>query len=209
MTLSCKICKFDFTNQNSIVMSEWYTGLSSFEKIYWIITGVSTLIFLFVLISTFIGADGDDIGDVDAEVDADTGGGFQFFTFKNMVAFFTIFGWSGIASMDAGNSKTITILISIVCGLIMMTIMAAMFYYISKLTSSGTLKIQNALNQIGEVYLTVGAKRSKIGKVQIKVQGALREMDALTDSEADLVQGNVIKVKEITSNGILIIELQN
>jgi len=190
-------------------MSEWFTTLTSFEKIYWFITGVSTLVFLFVLVTTFMGADGDDIGDVDAEIDADTGAGFQFFTFKNMVAFFTIFGWSGIASLDAGNSKTLTVIISVICGLIMMSIMAAMFYYISKLTSSGTLKIKNALNAIGEVYITVGAKRSRIGKVQIKVQGTLRELDALTDNEVDLIQGNVIKVVEITSNGILIIELQN
>lgn len=190
-------------------MMEWFQELTSFQKTYWVITAISTLIFLFVLISTFIGADGEDIGDVDAEMDADTGAGFQFFTFKNLIAFFAIFGWSGIASIDAGNTKAITILISIICGLAMMSIMAAMFYYISKLTSSGTLKIKNALNSIGEVYLTVGANRSKIGKVQIKVQGALRELDALTDYEKDLTQGKVIKVKEVTNNGILIIEPQN
>lgn len=189
-------------------MMEWFQGMSSFLKTYWIITGISTLIFLFVLISTFIGADTDDIGDVDAEMDADTGAGFQFFTFKNVVAFFAIFGWSGIASIDAGNSIPITIIISIVCGLVMMFVMAAMFYYISKLSSSGTLKMKNALDSIGEVYLTVGANRSKIGKVQIKVQGALRELEALTDYEEDLVQGNVIKVIEVTNNGILIIEPQ-
>ena len=187
---------------------EWFQELTSFQKTYWIITGISTLIFLLVLISTFIGADTDDIGDIDAEIDADTGAGFQFFTFKNVVAFFAIFGWSGIASMDAGNSKTVTILISIFCGLAMMFVMAAMFYYISKLTSSGTLKMQNALNAIGEVYLTVGANRSKIGKVQVKVQGALRELEALTDNNEDLTQGNVIKVIEVTNNGILIIEPQ-
>lgn len=190
-------------------MLEWINELTSFEKVYWFTTAISTVIFVFVLITTMIGADGaEDIGDIDAEVEADTGAGFQFFTFKNMVAFFTIFGWSGITCMDAGYSKMITVIISIVCGLIMMFIMAAMFYYISKLTSSGTLKMQNALNQIGEVYLTVGAKRSKIGKVQIKVQGTLRELDALTDNETDLTQGNVIKVIEITTNGILIIEPQ-
>ena len=189
-------------------MMEWFQELTSFQKTYWIITGISTLIFLLVLISTFIGADTDDIGDIDAEIDADTGAGFQFFTFKNVVAFFAIFGWSGIASMDAGNSKTVTILISIFCGLAMMFVMAAMFYYISKLTSSGTLKMQNALNAIGEVYLTVGANRSKIGKVQVKVQGALRELEALTDNNEDLTQGNVIKVIEVTNNGILIIEPQ-
>lgn len=162
-----------------------------------------------MLITTFTGADSGDIDDVDAEIDSDIGAGFQFFTFKNMVAFFTIFGWSGIASIGAANSKSTTILISVFCGLIMMTIMAAMFYYISKLVSSGTLKMKNALNAIGEIYLTVGAKRSSIRKVQIKVQGSLRELEALTDHDQDLKQGNVIKVVEVTSNGILIIEPQN
>ena len=190
-------------------MMEWFQELSSFQKTYWVITGISTLIFLFVLIGTFVGADADDIGDVDAEIDADTGAGFQFFTLKNLVAFFTIFGWSGIASIDAGNSKSVTIIISLICGLAMMFVMAAMFYYISKLTSSGTLKMQNALNSIGEVYLTVGANRSKIGKVQVKVQGSLRELEALTDNDKDLTQGNVVKVIEVTNNGILIIEPQN
>ncbi|WOC41237.1 hypothetical protein [Polaribacter sp. HL-MS24] len=189
-------------------MTEWFSGLSSFQQTYWIITGISTLIFLFILIGTFIGAEGDDIGDVDVEIEADTGAGFQFFTFKNLVAFFALFGWSGIASIDVGNSKAITILISIACGLLMMFVMAAMFYYISKLSSSGTLKMKNALYEIGEVYLTVGANRSKIGKIQIKVQGALRELEALTDADEDLTQGKVIKVIEVTSNGILIVEPQ-
>ena len=189
-------------------MVEWFSDLSSFQKMYWVVTAVSTVIFLFVLIGAFIGADGGDVGDVDAEVDADTGAGFQFFTFKNMVAFFTIFGWSGIASMDAGNSKTITLLISVVCGLVMMFIMAALFYYISKLTSSGTLKMKNALGSIGEVYLTIGANRSNIGKVHIRVQNSLRELEALTDANTDLTQGMVIKVTEVTSNGLLIVEPQ-
>lgn len=189
---------------------EWFNELNSFEKVYWLITGVSTVVFLFILVTTLIGADGGgDIGDVDAEIDADTGAGFQFFTFKNMVAFFTIFGWSGIASMDAGNSKSITIIISIFCGLVMMFIMTALFYYISKLTDSGTLKMENALNAIGEVYLTVGAKRSSIGKIHVRVQNSLRELEALTDYETDLSQGNVVKVIEVTSNGLLIVEPQN
>ena len=189
-------------------MNEWFTILSAFEKAYWLIAGIGTLIFLFLLISTIIGADTDDIGDVDAEVDADTGAGFQFFTFKNMVAFFTIFGWSGIASIDAGYSKNSTIIISVLCGLLMMLVMAALFYYISKLTASGTLKIENALNSIGEVYLTVGANRSKIGKIHIRIQNSLRELEAITDFNEDLPQGAVIKVIEVTANGLLIIQPQ-
>ena len=189
-------------------MSEWFIDLTLFQKVYWAITIVATILFLFVLVGAFIGADTDDIGNVDAEIDADTGAGFQFFTLKNMISFFAIFGWSGIASIDAGYSKSSSILISVICGLLMMVIMAAMFYYISKLVSSGTLKMKNALNTVGEVYLTVGANRSSMGKIQVKVQGSLRELDALTDYHTDLKQGNVVKVIEVTNNGILIIEPQ-
>ena len=188
-------------------MKEWFSALTGFEQIYWGVALIASVIFIFVLISTIMGGDADDIdGDVDAEVDADTGIGFQFFTFKNLVAFFTIFGWSGIAFLDAGYSKGIVVLLSTICGLAMMFVMAFMIYQINKLVSSGTLKIQNAIGQIGEVYLTIGAKRSKIGKVQITVQGSLRELEALTDHSKDLERGAVVKVKETTANGILIVE---
>lgn len=189
-------------------MMDWFSELTSFQQVYWVITGISTLIFLIVLVGTFMGGDADDIGDADAEVDADTGVGFQFFTFKNTVAFFAVFGWSGISSIDAGNSNSTTMIISFVCGLVMMVIMAALMFYMKKLNDSGTLKMNNAVGAIGEVYLTVGANRSSIGKVQVKVQGALRDLEALTDHDEDLTQGNVIKVIEVTNNGILIIEPQ-
>ncbi|WP_273568328.1 hypothetical protein [Maribacter halichondriae] len=69
--------------------------------------------------------------------------------------------------------------------------------------------MKNALNQVGEVYLTIGANRSKIGKVSVTVQGTLRELEALTDEQKDLVLGNVVRVKDVTDNGILIVELLN
>ena len=187
-------------------MIDWFANLEVFPKIYWTIALIASLIFLIVVITSFIGGDTGELGEVDSEIDADTGIGFQFITFKNLIGFFTIFGWSGIACIDANLDKSITIVISIICGLVMMTIMAAMFYYMSKLNDSGTLNISNAINTIGEVYLTIGARRSKIGKVQVKIQGTLRELDALSDSETDLKTGTVIKVIDTTSNGILIVK---
>ena len=191
-------------------MELWFEGLSIFEKIYWVVAIISSVILMILLFLTMIGSDADEFGgDVDAEIEADTGIDFQFLSLKNFVAFLTIFGWSGIACLDAGWSKTMTVLISLICGLIMMFAMASLFYYLSKLQSSGTLKLRNALNQVGEVYLTIGSKRSSIGKVSIKVQGTLRELDALTEEARDLVMGDVVKVKEVTKNGILIVELLN
>jgi hypothetical protein len=192
-------------------MEEWFSVLTLFEKVYWVIALISSVMFVILLVMTLLGGDAEDFdgGDVDADIDGDTGIGFQFLSFKNLMGFFTIFGWSGISCLEGGLSKGLTVLISVGCGLIMMFIMAALFYYLGKLQSSGTLKLKNALNQVGEVYLTIGAKRSKIGKVSVTVQGTLREMEALTDEENDLVLGNVVRVKNVTDNGILIVELLN
>lgn len=188
-------------------MGDWFSALTTFEKSYWIIAAIASTIFVFVLITTFLVGDTDGIdGDVDAEIENDTGIGFQFFTFKNLVAFFTIFSWAGISCINAGFGKGVTILISVLAGLVMMFVMATLIYYINKLVSSGTLKLENAIGNVGEVYLTIGANRSKIGKVHINVQGALRELEALADSDESLKTGTVVKVIDITGTGILIVQ---
>lgn len=183
-------------------MAEWFANLEFLPKIYWMLAITGSLIFTVVMIMAFAGGDTD----VDADIDADFEAGFQFISFKNLVGFFTIFGWSGIACMDAGLSTPVTIIISVMAGLIMMVIMAALFFFISKLSDSGTLNYKNALDAIGEVYLTVGAERSKMGKVSIRVQGSLRELEALTDALTPLKTGTIIKVIDVTPNGILIVD---
>jgi hypothetical protein len=185
-------------------MAEWFSNLEFLPKVYWLVAIIGSLIFSVVMIMAFTGGDADDIGEMDADIDA--GAGFHFISFKNLIGFFTIFGWSGIACIDAGLSKPLTVIISIICGLIMMSIMASLFYFISKLTDSGTLNYKNAIDAVGEVYLTIGADRSKIGKVTVRVQGSMRELDALTDSLTELKSGTIITVVDVTSNGILIVD---
>lgn len=186
-------------------MNEWFAAFEPFEKVYWSIALIASGIFIALIILTFVSGDIEDTGDVDAEIEGDTGIHFQFLSFKNLIGFFTLFGWTGIACIGEGLSKGMVILISTVCGLLMMAIMASLFYYLGKLNSSGSLKIKNALNQVGEVYLTIGANRSRIGKVHINIQGGLRELDALTDETSDLHQGDIITVTQITGTGILIV----
>lgn len=186
-------------------MAEWFSNLEFLSKMYWLVAIIGSLIFSIVMIMAFTGGDADDIGDLDSDIDAD-GAGFQFISFKNLVGFFTIFGWSGIACIDAGLSTLLTIIVSVICGLLMMVIMASLFYFISKLSDSGTLNYKNALDAVGEVYLTIGAERSKMGKVTVSVQGTMRELDALTDALTELKSGTIIKVVDVTSNGILIVD---
>jgi len=188
-------------------MMDFFDAMSTLEKTYWIIALIGSAVFFIIFITTFIGGGDTDMEADASDFEADDGGvGFQFFTFKGIVAFFTIFGWSGVTCIDNGLSTGITLVISIIAGLIMMFLTSLLFYWMHKMSESGTLKIKNAIGVVCEVYLPIGAKRSSIGKVQIKVQGSLRELDAVTDNEEELKSGTIVKVTEIISTEILLVQ---
>lgn len=189
-------------------MQEFFNGMSIFEQTYWYIALIGSLIFVVILVMTFFGGDMDSDMTADGtDFEADDGGvGFQFFTFKNLIAFFTIFGWTGIVCIGYELSNGVTIIISVIAGLLMMVATSSLFFFMQRLTEDGTLKMKNALGEIGEVYLPIGANRTKTGKVQIRVQGSLRELEALTDESKDLPTGTVVKVKEIVSTELLLVE---
>lgn len=188
-------------------MMDFFDGMSTLEQTYWGIALVGSAVFLVIFMLTFIGGGDSDMEADASDFEADDGGvGFQFFTFKGIIAFFTIFGWSGIVCIDNGLSTNATLIISIIAGFIMMVLTSSLFYWMHKLAESGTLKMKNAVGVIGEVYLPIGAKRSKMGKVQIKVQGSLRELEAITDEEENLKTGTMVKVTEIVSAELLLVE---
>jgi len=188
-------------------MKEFFGDASVLEQTYWYIALIGSAIFLIIFILTFIGGGDADMDADGTDFDADDGGvGFQFFTFKNVVAFFTIFGWTGIVCIDNGYARMATITISSISGLLMMVATSLLFFWMGKMAASGTLKIKNALGVICEVYLPIGANRSKIGKVQIKVQGSLRELEAITDAEEDLSTNTIVKVVEVVSSELLLVE---
>lgn len=186
-------------------MMEWFNGLELFEKVYWIIAIPASLIFLIVLVTTFIGGDVDSAdADFDADGDMD-GAGFQFFTFKNLVGFFTIFSWSGLGCINSGYSSTVVLTVSIVSGLVMMLAMSSLFYFMTRLVEDGTMRMKNAIGRTGEVYLPIKANNSGFGKVQINIQGSIHEIRSVTKDEEDLVVGTVVKVVEVIDNHILVV----
>lgn len=184
-------------------MIEWYNGLELFERIYWLIAIPASLVFLFVMVTTFLGGDADS----DAEGDGNETGeiGFQFFTFKNLVGFFTIFSWVGIGCIRSGYANSTAIIVSFICGVLMMVAMSTLFYFLTKLVEDGTMKLSNALGKTGQVYLPIKASKGGFGKVQIKIQGSLHEIQAMTSDEEEIVVGTIVQVKEVIDDNILLV----
>jgi membrane protein implicated in regulation of membrane protease activity len=159
---------------------------------------------------TLIGADADGdgldaIGDADVSVETDSGVGFQFISVKNFIAFFTVFGWAGLASIYGELPNWATLLVSTVSGIIMMLIMASIYYFMGKLTETGTLNMNSAIGKTATVYLFIPEKRKATGKVQLKLQG-YRTLDAMTDDDDVIPTGAIVQVVDTINDEILLVK---
>jgi hypothetical protein len=185
-----------------IDLFQWYQSLQGFELILWSIALFFSLLFLLqTVFSFFTGSDHSDI-----DFDANGGDlGSQFLTIKNLIAFFTMFGWAGLAAYKSGLSNGVVILIALASGVAMVLLMYLLMRNTARLKHSGTLQMKNAINQIGETYLLIPARRGGIGKVQVQVQGRFMELDAMTDDQTDIATGRPIQVVNILNNQILLV----
>ncbi|MEO1435494.1 MAG: hypothetical protein AAFV80_08150 [Bacteroidota bacterium] len=185
---------------------EWWSSLVGLEKMYWGIAIVFTVLFVIQFVLSFIGLDVDADADFDAGGDVDgVDSGFTILSVRSIIAFFTFFGWTGVICLDFGLAPVLTGIISFATGFTAMFLVGYIIYFFLQMQSSGTLDVENALSQVGEVYLVIPESKKGTGKVQIKVQGTLRELDAITNGEA-IPTGTMIRVIDILQNNTLVVE---
>lgn len=197
-------------------MEEWWLSLTLFEKVLWAIAVPASVVFLAQMVMTFAGMDGDGI-DADFSGDLHTDGGahgghhgdhdvapFQVFTLRNFINFFLGFSWTGIALAPVINSKLVVIFCSVLSGTALVAVTMFIFYSLSKATQSGNINMKNALDKSGQVYLTIPARRGGVGKVQMQVQGNLRDFEAVTEGDT-IPTGQSVKVVSVGENNILVV----
>jgi membrane protein implicated in regulation of membrane protease activity len=181
----------------------WWEGLSGPLKIFWVLAIPFSVFFILQLFSTIFGHDHHDSHGHDSHYE--DGGGFNLFTIKNLIAFFCIFGWVGIAAVDSGVSTVLAFVFASLGGLAVMILMTTLVYYLAKASVDGTMKFKNAIGVAGEVYLTIPANRGSVGMVQLKVQGSMRTLEAITDDDKDIPTGKMIKVMKVMNNNLLVV----
>ena len=200
------------------MISTWWASLSVIMKILWGVTLTASLIFVIQSIMTFIGADAGE-GGIDADIDtgfesdaadATVEGGTNLYTFRNFVNFILGFGWSAILLQDSITSVPVLIFVSVLIGIALVAAVMYLFKWLSTMQQSGNINLQkSAAGCEGKVYLTIPAARSGAGKVQITINGAVREYDAVTENDAPLKTGVSIRVVDAVDANTLLVEESN
>ncbi|WP_065220341.1 MULTISPECIES: NfeD family protein [Butyricimonas] len=189
-------------------MEEWWNALGLFMQSVWCITLFASLVFIIQTILTFVGMDADGGMDVDMGSDMPgdgDAGPFQLFTFRNFINFLLGFGWSIISFQGVIQNQFILILVAAVIGVLLVIAVMAIFRFMSRMEQSGTIQMANAVGCRGNVYLKIPANKRGEGKVQISIQGAIREFDAITLGE-ELETGAPIQVVEVVNDSMLLVE---
>lgn len=199
------------------MISTWWASLSVIMKILWGVTLTASLIFLIQSIMTFIGADAGEGGidtDVDTgfesdDADATVEGGTNLYTFRNFVNFILGFGWSAILLQDTISSTGWLLTLSVLIGIGLVVLVMYLFKWLSSMQQSGNIDVFSAaVGCTGKAYLTIPAERAGEGKVQITINGSVREYNALSDGE-EIKTGTPIKVVEVIDASTLLVEAQN
>lgn len=185
---------------------EWWASLSVVLKVLWGITLVSSLIFSIQSIMTFVGADaGSDIDGLDFDADLPEGvdmghSGMNLYTFRNFVNFCLGFGWTSVLLYDSIESKFVLFLTAALVGLALVAAVMYMFKVLSSMQQSGNISLyKSAVGCHGSVYLYIPGNRSGEGKVQISINGSIREYNAVTDEE-ELPTGTPVEVVEVVDS---------
>ena len=177
-------------------------------QVLWAITLSASLIFVIQTVMTFLG-----LGDHDADFDLDTSDGsfdadpsMNLLTFRNLVNFCMGFGWTTVLMHEKIQSNALLIIVSVIVGILLVTVVMWIFKWLSGMQQTGNIDVhKSAVGCEGKVYLTIPGERKGEGKVQITINNAVREYDAVTDGET-IPTGKAIKVTEVINDYTLLVE---
>jgi len=129
----------------------------------------------------------------------------RWFSLRNLVAFFTFFGWGGLWLMETDLDAPIILILATVIGSCFVGISTLIFYGIEQMQRSGTLIMDMAIGVRAEVYIPIPPDNSGKGKVSIVIQGALREVEAVTFDKVRISTGKEVIVTGLAEKGVLLV----
>ena len=199
------------------MIATWWADLSPVMKLLWGITLTASLIFIIQTVMTFLGADADSTDfdmDVDTSMDgsdlSNIEGGSNLYTFRNFVNFFLGFGWTAILLQPSVKSTALLVVIAVLVGVALVVAVMYLFKWLNSMQQSGNINVYKAaVGCQGKCYLRIPAERSGEGKVQITIQGAVREYNAVTDGDQIKTGASVKVLEAIDANTLLVEELNS
>jgi membrane protein implicated in regulation of membrane protease activity len=201
-------------------MQEWWTGLAGVTQFFYGMAAFFSVFFLWQIIAAFLGLDGDDadfdtdagadFSDMDAPDDLDhsdvieSSQAFKILSLRSIITFFTLFSWGSALFTSDGMSVTKAMGISSIWGLVGMCAIAGIFYFMAKLSETGTKDVASCQGGTGTVYLDI--PEGGFGEIKIEVSGAVEHVKARSVSGEALSAGTQVRVIKVIGQTLVGVE---
>lgn len=205
-------------------MEVWWHGLGFITKGFVIAALFFSVLFLWQLIMTFLGVLGDFGGDTDhAGMDHDTGAdvhhdvstdssdhhvdsdhSFTLISFRSLLAFATLFSWSGMLYLMSGTSLIVALIYSFFWGVAALVAVSYLVYWLLRLQEHGTSSVWTSIGEDGVVYINIPA--TGLGKVRVMVSGIVSFVNAASRSGEPLPAGTTVRVVGVIDDHTIEVE---
>lgn len=184
-------------------LNNWWENLNFDLQIFYGIAIISMIALVFqIILSVVFGMDDG----MDAAGAGDHDSGMGIFSVRGVTAFFTGFGWTGVVCTKQGLSLPVSIALALAVGGVLMIAIFLMMRSFMRLQSDGNIDYDNAVGQIGTVYVTIPPVQRPGGQVEIMIQGRLVTTEALQKGSQPLKPGTKVKVVARIGSSTLIVE---
>lgn len=150
--------------------------LTLFTNSYLFCACFGGVLFILMFIMSIVGIGHD--AECDCEVHDGGIGEVSIISIKGIIAFITFYGLSGICFKVPGWGGWI---ISVISGVVMMFVTAAVIALIVKLQHSGNVAPESLVGCAGKVYLSIPGEGKSGGQVSVTLPGSTRVVAAVAD----------------------------
>ena len=185
-------------------MIDYWLNLAPAERTF---TGIGIFSSLILTVQMGMVMLGGAVDMPEAEIaDTGEGGASGIFSIRTIGAFFAGFGWAGAAMLQAGHSTGAATFVATISGSAFLGVVIYLMSYLHSLRQEGTLDYTNAIGNVGNVYLPIPPKRKGMGQVEVMVQGRLRIVQALSDSDKKIGNRVAVRVTETIDEQTILVK---
>lgn len=158
------------------------------------------------------------VAELDAHVDstlhhdspadaANSAAAFKLLSVRSVLAFFTLFTWSGALYMAKGVSSTASIAYSVAWGFGAMFLVSLLFYGLRRMTETGNINLATCIGKTGTVYLDIPACGD--GEIRMLCSGVMTHLKARSANGAAAKAGTVVTVTKMTGPNSVEVHIDN
>ncbi len=196
-------------------IQQWWGGLSAVNQGFYLAAVFFSAFFVWQLIGMVLGVSHGGAGEFDSHVepaaahetpqDAASDVAFKLVSVRSVLAFFTLFFWSGAMYLNTGVQLLTSLLYALLWGLLAMFVISIIVTLLRKLSETGNIRVDTCVGTAGTVYLDIPPGGQ--GEVRVTCDGILTHLRASGAAGEAIKAGTPIRVIRQTGPNSIEVEV--